>query len=1254
MKTSFHRIARIAGSAFLTVVLLMQSGCGGGDPTSQTGGDGTNASKQTAAAANGLASTYLKVVSLTKVSETRVGRTVFDYTFKVSVRNTGSSAYENVVLTLTAAGAGATVIDGRLALGSIAAGAELSPGDTVTIRQDRTLVFDAAALIWLIEGTALPANSDHALRIDSIALAASVVALDSASDGLLMTQPGVFISQGASKFQEGTVFLRDALAFKVSFVDPRPDGSTVIYTVTPALNEVYSDLKMSGWIDASTLTVKTIQRSAPISNRARILSFKTSTGDNCLTASTLPFDFDKFGFSFGFNNCELDSSPSVTFDGILKLVGKINIDRFDVGANTYLFTPTITITPSASLLLGGVIDKQFDEVILLSRTIPSTVPLNIDIGLQIGAAASGVLKVAVSDTFYYSPGQTGFLDGSVVTISNFTFTNTALTLDPISLGIDASVTIEPFVAIGVGPTIGPQGGGATIDLARFRFRSGLKVAAGAQLLSFGGDACGNFSVSPIAHADFAPAYFQIGSIHIFDTPYTFFSHEFDPIFSVRPSGCVYGPSAHIDILPPLASNDVSSAWFGQSGLTLSGASSASRDDDPIRSYSWSISGIDLLSGIRLDSTDSVQTRVTPNGIQPGQVATVQLTVNTLSGKEAVKQIRLLGNVKPTASGTITVIGNTATLDASASHDTDGRLVQWRWSLSDGRTIRQHVVGPINIDVSTVQRPIVATLTVTDDAGDTNSIAVTERLGQSPFIVSGPTDTPAQEGQTATFNVVARGSGPLAYQWRRNGVNVSCATGTNCPSYTTPATTLADNGAVYSVVVSNLAGTVASNSATLTVSSTVPAPTIASVTANPATPTVGTQATFSVNGTNLQPGYVFSLPGCAATEVSSSSTTLRQFTCVLVQSGTVQGTVRSSQGDVLHSFSVSVLERVPPVSGRQSVASGYSHSCALTPGGGVKCWGNNAFGQLGDRTTVGRVLPGIVSGLASGVVAISSGPSHTCALTAAGAVKCWGDNLNGYLGDGTNTMRTTPVDVAGLGSGVVAISASAAGACALTASGQAMCWGQLTGDGTFEKRLSPVSVVGLPPAIAAIASGFSASCALTAAGGVKCWGLNQFGAAGDGTTAERLVPVDVVGLASGVGAIANGDDAVCALLNSGGVKCWGLNAAGTLPIGTVSAVPVAVSGLTGTSAGISVGDTTGCAVSSAGGVKCWGSYNAQGELGDGTMVPKQSAVDVVGLDSGVVSISVGYIHTCVAMNDGSVRCWGRTTTGSWETVARSIA
>jgi YD repeat-containing protein len=92
-----------------------------------------------------------------------------------------------------------------------------------------------------------------------------------------------------------------------------------------------------------------------------------------------------------------------------------------------------------------------------------------------------------------------------------------------------------------------------------------------------------------------------------------------------------------------------------------------------------------------------------------------------------------------------------------------------------------------------------------------------------------------------------------------------------------------------------------------------------------------------------------------------------------------------------------------------ITTGFNHSCALTNSGGVICWGNNDYGQLGDGTNTSRLTPVAVSGLSSNVIDIDAGGFHTCVLLSSGSMKCWGKR-NGELGDNSNMNRNTPVTV----------------------------------------------------------------------------------------------------------------------------------------------------------------------------------------------------------------------------------------------------
>jgi alpha-tubulin suppressor-like RCC1 family protein len=331
-----------------------------------------------------------------------------------------------------------------------------------------------------------------------------------------------------------------------------------------------------------------------------------------------------------------------------------------------------------------------------------------------------------------------------------------------------------------------------------------------------------------------------------------------------------------------------------------------------------------------------------------------------------------------------------------------------------------------------------------------------------------------------------------------------------------------------------------------------------------------------------------------------------------------------------------------------IAAGDWHTCAVTTGGGVLCWGYNASGQLGDGTTTNRLTPMPVIGLGSGVAAVAAGTDHTCALTSVGGVVCWGWNHYGQLGDGTTTDRLSPTPVVGLGSGVSEIAVGWGYTCALTSGRGVVCWGHnrtgQLGDGTTTDRLTPTPVTGLGNVVA-IAAGDDQTCAITSVGGVVCWGENTVGELGDGTTTDRLTPTPVVGLGSGVNKIAAGGVHTCALTAAGGVLCWGYNLEGELGNGTDSmqTTPTAVSGSETGVVAITTGTKHACALTTAGSVLCWG-WNAGGQLGDGTTTDRWTPTAAGGLGRGVAAIAAGRAHTCGLTTVGGIVCWGRNTEG----------
>jgi alpha-tubulin suppressor-like RCC1 family protein len=217
-------------------------------------------------------------------------------------------------------------------------------------------------------------------------------------------------------------------------------------------------------------------------------------------------------------------------------------------------------------------------------------------------------------------------------------------------------------------------------------------------------------------------------------------------------------------------------------------------------------------------------------------------------------------------------------------------------------------------------------------------------------------------------------------------------------------------------------------------------------------------------------------------------------------------------------------------------------------GGVRCWGSNERGQLGDGTTADRSRPP-PSDVLTGAIAVSAGGTHTCALMTGGGVRCWGGNVFGQLGDGTESDRPVPPESDVL-VGAKQISTGDLHTCALLEDAGVRCWGHnINGElgiGSYDPVLDPRGR-DVQTNAAAVAAGFNFTCALARDGGVRCWGYNGRGQIGDDTDLEvdRLEPADAAVL-TGAGAITVGISHTCALMKeSRGVRCWGHNGSGQL-------------------------------------------------------------------------------------------------------------
>jgi alpha-tubulin suppressor-like RCC1 family protein len=200
-------------------------------------------------------------------------------------------------------------------------------------------------------------------------------------------------------------------------------------------------------------------------------------------------------------------------------------------------------------------------------------------------------------------------------------------------------------------------------------------------------------------------------------------------------------------------------------------------------------------------------------------------------------------------------------------------------------------------------------------------------------------------------------------------------------------------------------------------------------------------------------------------------------------------------------------------GVAEISAGDGAACARKTDGTLWCWGSNTFGILGDGTDQDRPSPVPVTALGAQVAGVSLGDLFGCALKVDGTVWCWGTNDSGELGDGTNADHFSPAQVVGLGAGIREVSANGRHACARDAQGALRCWGANAqgelGDGTTADAPSPVAVV--PPGDRAVevATGINhTTCARLREGGVACWGGNSAGQLGDGTTVDRAAPTPV--------------------------------------------------------------------------------------------------------------------------------------------------
>lgn len=367
---------------------------------------------------------------------------------------------------------------------------------------------------------------------------------------------------------------------------------------------------------------------------------------------------------------------------------------------------------------------------------------------------------------------------------------------------------------------------------------------------------------------------------------------------------------------------------------------------------------------------------------------------------------------------------------------------------------------------------------------------------------------------------------------------------------------------------------------------------------------------------------------------------------------------------------------------KAVTAGGYHTCALDTEGDIYCWGRDSEGQLGNGpgSTGDAYNPTLVlRDPGDYYVGITAGLYHTCAILDSGTARCWGYNAYGQIGDGTeNVNRHSPVAVSVV-SGLIELQAGGYHTCAVNQDGGAYCWGAdfygQVGDGVDGNadQLTPTQVQVTPVGPVyftqgkALSLGLYHSCALRSDDTLWCWGSDSYGQLGNANpdTSSRDNPVQVKYDTSGAPFdgvhLYAGSYHTCAARADGTAWCWGRNDEGQLGTGNFGtetctgvgceqgAVQVRQASWPGSAAlfnAVWVGGGLGhsCTMQRSGQLRCWG-RDEHGQIGNGDATgpdpDEPLAVLVSGLSAtaGGMGISAGHSHTCAAMSTGQAKCWG---------------
>ncbi|MDC3960005.1 RCC1 domain-containing protein [Polyangium jinanense] len=363
-----------------------------------------------------------------------------------------------------------------------------------------------------------------------------------------------------------------------------------------------------------------------------------------------------------------------------------------------------------------------------------------------------------------------------------------------------------------------------------------------------------------------------------------------------------------------------------------------------------------------------------------------------------------------------------------------------------------------------------------------------------------------------------------------------------------------------------------------------------------------------------------------------------------------------------------------------LSAGRSHTCATLRNGNLACWGKGDRGELGkvladgaDSSAAPQPVP-----ILDKVIHVGAGAAGSCAVLEDRTVRCWGNNADGQLGvtatcnPGLTFCMIEPETVDALENIVTVVAGRSLAeeavdaprnhvACALDDGGLVRCWGgadqQMLGRGSIATlSTTPMVVVDAQNFplrdITQVAAGAYRICALDIEGVVWCWGADDTYHQPGGLSAEPVaLPIPAK-------TIAVGEGHACAVLDDGSVSCWGRNQNGECGVSSggndccngeegfcipgCRHEPVTVPGVVG-AVGVAAGGFHTCAWLADGGALCWGS-NQSLQLGNDTRSLERPPSAVTSVPGRIVEMVCGNLHTCARTDKDEIHCWGTSERG----------